>query len=187
MNKIKEKFFVIIVAALVVAALFYFPLSSSYLGFLIQPLMEPNWDEIHPKYIVKNSVAISLVEKEGGMCKLSASELDTILVHQYFVQADDFANNVNYDQEYETIKLPCEVLPDEESRLHVWYVTQDSPVLPTIFKYYVSPFSETISPVISPDEKKTILPESGDREVNVDSIATENPHVIPILAQCVMF
>jgi len=183
-NKTQEKIFVVVVAALVVVALFYFPLSNSYLGFLIQPLMEPDWDEIHPKYIVKNSVAISLVENEGEKCKLLATELDTILAHQYFMQADDFANKVNYDQEHETIKLPCEVLPDEESRLHVWYVTQDSPDFPTIFKYYVSPLSETISPVISPDEKKTILPESGYHEVNVDSIATENPYVIPILAQC---
>ena len=47
-----------------------------------------------------------------------ATELDNILLHEYFARADDFANKVNFDQEHETIKLPCEVLPDEESRLH---------------------------------------------------------------------
>jgi len=181
-NKTQEKIFVIIVAALVIVALFYFPLSNSYLGFLIQPLLEPNWDEIHPKYIVKNSVMISLVEEEGGKCKMLATELDNILLHEYFARADDFANKVNFDQESETIKLPCEVLPDEESRLHVWYVTQDSPDFPTIFKYYVSPISETISAVDT--DEKTILPEHDHHKISVKSVETENPYVNQILDQC---
>ncbi len=183
-RKTLQKVFVIISGALVVVALFYFPLSNSYLGLLLNPFFETRWEEIQLKFIVKNSLVISLIEREGEKCKVSSPRLGPILDHQYFVQADNFANKVNYDPENNSIILPCNVLPEEDSRLHVWYVTEDSPDYPTRYKYYVSTLSETISDLESLDEEKIPVPESGVFDEIVKSIPTENPYAKEILAKC---
>ena len=130
MSKTYEKIFVVAAAAMVIVALFYFPLSNSYLGFLLKSFEEPEWETISPKYIVKNSLLISQIENDGEKCKLSAKRLDGIVEHQFFTQANDFTNKVNYNSNDETIELPCNILPEKESRLHVWYVTEDSPNFP---------------------------------------------------------
>ncbi len=183
MSKRQEKIFVLAAAAIVVVALFYFPISESYLGFLLKPFEDPDWETIPPKYIVKNSLIISLIESGGENCKLSAKGLNNIVGHQFFIQADDFSSKVNYEKNSETIELPCRVLPKDESRLHVWYVTEDSPVFSNIYKYNVSPLSEAITSVQNFEEEtidnKTMF--DGDHDKN---IPIENQYVNQILSQC---
>jgi len=172
MSKRQEKIFVLAAASIVIVALFYFPISESYLGFLLKPFEEPDWETIHPKYIVKNSLVISLIESDGENCKLSAKGLNNIVGHQFFTQAEDFSNKVNFEKNSETIKLPCKVLSEDESRLHIWYVTEDSPIFSNIYKYNVSPLSETISYEQNFDDTQD------------KTIPIENPHVNQILSQC---
>jgi len=184
MSKTYEKIFVVVAAAMVIVALFYFPLSNSYLGFLLKSFEEPEWETISPKYIVKNSLLISQIENNGEKCKLSAKGLDGIVEHQFFTQANDFTNKVNYNSNDETIELPCNILPEKESRLHVWYVTQDSPNFPNSYKYYVSPLSETITSTQILEEEEFTDNESIFDEKSDNNTPIENPHVTQILSQC---
>ena len=183
MSKRQEKIFVLAAAAIVIVALFYFPISESYLGFLLKPFEDPDWETIPPKYIVKNSLVISLNESDGEKCNLSAKGLSNIIAHQFFTQADDFSSKVNYEKNSETIELPCRVLPEDESRLHVWYVTEDSPNFPNIYKYNVSPLSETITSVQNFEEEtidnKTIFDEDHDKPIPI-----EKSYVNQIISKC---
>ena len=75
-------------------------------------------------------------------------------------------------------------MPEEESRLHVWYVTEDSPNFPNIYKYNVSPLSDTITSRENFDEREIIDNKTmfdGDHDKN---IPIENPFVSQILSQC---
>ena len=124
-----------------------------------------------------------LNESDGEKCKLSAKGLSNIIGHQFFTQADDFSSKVNYEKNSETIELPCRVLPEDESRLHVWYVTEDSPNFPNIYKYNVSPLSETITSVQNFEEEtidnKTIFDEDHDKTIPI-----EKSYVNQIISKC---
>jgi len=145
MTKRQEKIFVIVAVALVIFGLFYFPLSNSYLGYLIQPLMEPNWDEIHPKFIVKNSVMISLVEKENSNCKVLAERFGGITAHKFFIKGEELVKKLNFDSDNETIVLPCDLLHGDQSRLHIWYVIDESPNDQNKYRYFVTELNQTLS------------------------------------------
>ena len=115
------------------------------MGFLIQPLLEPDWDEIHPKFIVKNSVMISLVEKENGNCKTLAERFGSIVSYRFFIGGEELAKKLNFDPESETIILPCNLLHGDQSRLHIWYVIEESPNDQNKYRYFVTELNQTLS------------------------------------------
>jgi len=138
MTKSKEKIFVILAGIGVVIALSYSLESDSYLGLVFESFSEPNWDEIHPLYVVENSIPVTLMESINGNCVVSANNFDIIIDHKYFKRGEELAQNLKYDRENETIHLPCDSLKGEKSQLNIWYVTDESPNHANKFQYFVS-------------------------------------------------
>ena len=103
-----EMLFVVGALSLVAFALFFIQGPNTLLGSLIYETSEPNWDEIFPQNLVKNSIPVYLLEDAGGDCKVSADNFDSIIGHDYFVRGNDLAAQLNYDMESETLVLPCE-------------------------------------------------------------------------------
>ena len=128
---------------LLVYAVFFLPVSKSYFGALLESTSEPNWEEISPRYIVKNSIPITLIEKDGQNCLLDAPNLDKIITHSYFKRGEELASNLRYDAKEKSITIPCEKTFGEKSRLEIWYVTEDSPKHAKKFQYFVTPWNNT--------------------------------------------
>ena len=129
----------------VVVALFYLPASNSVVKSILEPYTELNWDEVKKRDIVENSIPITLLEDLGSKCKVSAQNFDLIIGHKYFVRGKEIAWKLDYDEENETLMLPCDLLKGEKSRLNVWYVLQESPKHPKKYQYFVTPWNETSS------------------------------------------
>ena len=145
MAKKKEKIFLIVTIGIVAAVFFYNPVENSFFNFLFAEFVEVDWDEVKPRNIVKNSIPINLIEKMNGKCMVTENKFDYIIDHQYFIRANELARELNYDSENSTLMLPCDQLEGEKSRLHVWYVVEESPKHSKKYQYFVTPSNETSS------------------------------------------
>jgi len=143
MKKKKEKIFVIVAAVLVVAVFYYNPVEN-YLNPFLVDFREVDWDEVLPRNIVTNSIPITLIEETGGKCKVKADTFDLIIDHQYFVRANDLVRELNYDKEDATLMLSCDQLKGEKSRLHVWYVVEESEKHSKKYEYFVTVWNSTL-------------------------------------------
>ena len=125
--------------AVIIAGIILVNISSedTILGVLIDPIREANWDELKPRDIVKNTIPITLLERNGD-CLVSAEKLDLILSHEYFIQSDKLERKLNYDREKETIKIGCDKLIDDAMNLHVWYVIPDASKSVGKFTYFIT-------------------------------------------------
>jgi hypothetical protein len=142
MNKKHEKIFVLGAAGVVVIIFVFGPWQNSYFGLFVDTIVGPDWDDLSPHDIVKNEVPLALIEKFDGSCKMSAENLGNVIDHQYFVRGQEFANKVRFDPIDSSIVIPCEMTDPERSRLHVWYVKEESPKYGGEFKYFVTPWSD---------------------------------------------
>lgn len=145
MSKKNEKIFVVAIASLVVLALLFLPLQNTYFGMFLDIFSEPNWEEVHPKNIVKNAIPINLIGQENGNCKTSALKFDYIVDHEYFIRADELARKLNYDRDDKTIILPCDMLKGDKSKLNVWYMLEETPKHSKKYQYFVTIWNETSS------------------------------------------
>ena len=145
MKKKKEKIFVIVAAVLVVAVFYFNPVENNYLNPLLENFRPVDWDEVKPRNIVKNSIPITLIEETGGKCKVKAVTFDLIIDHQYFIRANDLVRQLNYDRDDATLTLSCDQLKGEKSRLHVWYVVEESEKHSKKYDYWISVWNSTQS------------------------------------------
>ena len=145
MKKKKEKIFVIVAAVLVVAVFYFNPVESNYLNPILENFRPVDWDEVKPRNIVKNSIPITLIEETGGKCKVKADTFDLIIDHQYFIRANDLVRQLNYDRDNATLMLSCDQLKGEKSRLHVWYVVEESEKHSKKYDYWISVWNSTQS------------------------------------------
>jgi len=145
MKKKKEKIFVIVAAVLVVAVFYFNPVESNYLNPVLENFKPVDWDDVKPRNIVKNSIPITLIEETGGKCKVKADTFDLIIDHQYFIRANDLVRQLNYDRDNATLMLSCDQLKGEKSRLHVWYVVEESEKHSKKYDYWVSVWNSTQS------------------------------------------
>ena len=127
---------------LIVIVLYYYPIDQSLFGFLLEKVSDPNWEEISQRNIVKNSIPIILLEEKDGNCKVKAQNFDLIVDHQYFINGNELARELNYERENETLILPCDILDGGKSRLNVWYVLEESPKHAKKFQYFLTPWTE---------------------------------------------
>lgn len=101
-------------------------------------LYEPDFSQVPPRNLVKNAIMISLLEEDGGSCRVLADGFEVMADHQYFVRSADLARELDYDANLKTLRLPCEELHGTESALHVWYVIPESPVHAKEYTYFVT-------------------------------------------------
>ena len=139
MNKKTKNIIIVAIPSIAIVLGFVFlPWSDSYLGLAVESALPPVWEEIHPRFVVKNSIPITVSEQDGNNCKLTAEYLENIINHRYFVRGEEFASQVKFDSEQQTIELSCDGLHGDTSELNVWYVTEESPNHSSKFEYFVS-------------------------------------------------
>lgn len=143
MKSKNQKIFAVVAAALVIIGVFYSLNSESVFGKFWEQLGPPDWDEVKPRDIVKNSIPITILEEVNGMCKVHAEKFDLIIDHQYFVRSKELANKLQFDRENKTLIIPCEELAGEKSRLNVWYVIPEAEKHATKFEYFIMEWEET--------------------------------------------
>ena len=145
MTKHNDKFFVIGAAVLVVFAFFYMQDKNSLLSEFFVGFAPPNWDEVSPRNIVKNSIPITLIGMDGKDCAVEAMRFDSIIDHRYFVKGEQLADELNYKRELNRLTIPCEKLEAEKSELVIWYATEESSKHATKYQYWIKEWNNTQS------------------------------------------
>ena len=140
-----EKYFVVGMAALVVFAFFYMQDKNSLLSEFFEFYAPPDWDEVSPRDIVKNSIPITLLGMDGKDCAVEAMRFDSIIDHRYFVKGEQLANELNYKRELNRLTVPCEELDAEKSELVIWYATEEAGKHATKYQYWIKEWNNTQS------------------------------------------
>ncbi len=140
-----EKYFVVGMAALVIFAFFYMQDKESLLSEFISPFTPPDWDELSPRNIVKNSIPITLIETDGSDCKVEAMRFNDIIDHPYFVKGEQLADELNYDRAQNTLTIPCEKLDTKKSEFTIWYATEEAGKHATKYQYWIKEWNNTQS------------------------------------------
>ena len=125
--------------AIIVAGIILINITSedTILGVITESIREPKWDELKPRDIVKNTIPVKVLERNGG-CLVSAEKFDLILDHGDFIRSDKLERQLNYDRERNTIKIACEKLIDDAMNLHVWYVIPEASDSTEKFTYFIT-------------------------------------------------
>ena len=110
---------------------------DTILGVLTESIREPEWDELKPRDIVKNTIPITVLEKNGN-CLVSAEKLDIIFDHAEFIQSDSLQRELNYDREKNTIKIGCGGLTDDAMHFHIWFVIPEASESAERFTYFIT-------------------------------------------------
>ena len=133
-----DKVFVLIGAILVVIVFVFGPWEKSYVGVILDPIIEPDWEKIHPLYLVKSSTMLTLIEKNGNDCLVEGTKIWDIINHPYFLKANEFGKKINFKNTTNVITIPCHELQGDESRLHVWFVAEEAPEHAGKYKYFIT-------------------------------------------------
>lgn len=123
---------------------FYFDTSESLFRSVIDKFSPIDWDKIHPRNIVKNSIPVELLESNGSSCVLKADTFEMILNHDYFIRNYAAIEKLQFNEHEKTIVLPCDEIHGDISRLNIWYVVEESPLHPTEWKYFVTAWDEIV-------------------------------------------
>ena len=137
MGKAKEIGVIAALGIAIIAAFFYLDIDNSLFGKVTEPLKPLNFDEVHPRSIVKNAVPIFLLEQDGNSCTVYSEKFTLITNHTYFVRSQELIDKLQYDHDDKTLTLPCNDIPEEKSRLEVWYVIPESDTHATKYDYWV--------------------------------------------------
>jgi len=125
--------------AIIIAGIILVNISSedTILGVLLDPIAEVKWDELKPRDVAKNTIPITVLERNGD-CLVSAKNLNSILDHVEFIQSDKLERKLNYDRERNTIKIGCDKLIDDTMNLHIWFVIPEASKSAGKFSYFIT-------------------------------------------------
>ena len=138
MVKKKEISILIVGAVLLVASYFYLDTSDSLLTTITEQFSPVNWDEVHPRNVVKNSIPITLLDTNGNSCLVKGENFFMITAHPYFIKNHEVSEKLQYDEQEKTLLVPCDELQGDKSRLNVWYVVEESPNYATQWEYFIT-------------------------------------------------
>ena len=138
MVKKKETTYLVIGAALLVAAYFTLDKSDTLFGDIEDMFTPLNLDEVHPRDTVKNSIPIVLLDTNGNSCTVTGENFEMITNSPYFVRNHEVTEKLQYDSQEKTLIVPCDELQGEKSRLNVWYVVEESMVHSMKWKYFIT-------------------------------------------------
>jgi len=139
-----EKIVVIILAVLVVAAFFIYKDQNTLLFSLIGPIGPVDWSNQVPRDIVKSAIPIQIIEKQGQECLVNAYKLEAILDHEYFVKGKELEKKLKFDRETNSIKIPCDLMKQDDAKLHIWFVLETAPKHGAGYEYYITDSNVTI-------------------------------------------
>ncbi len=138
MVKKKETTYLVIGAVLLVAAYFTLDTSDTLFGDIEDMFTPLNWDEVHPRDTVKNSIPIVLLDTNGYSCTVIGKNFEMITNSPYFDRNHEVTEKLQYDAQEETLVVPCDELQGEKSRLNVWYVVEEAPQHGLKWEYFIT-------------------------------------------------
>lgn len=133
-----EKIIVIILAILVVAAFFIYKDQNTLFFSLVGPVDQINWDNLKPRDVVKSAIPIQVIEKQGQECIVKANRLDAILDHSDFVKGVELEKELKFDRETSSIKISCDLMKQNNAKLHIWFALETAPTHGTHYEYYIT-------------------------------------------------
>ena len=135
----KKDDIVFLIIAIVVSGIILENISSedTILGVIIDQTYEPEWDKLKLREIIKNTVLIQVLERNGN-CLVSAEKLNLALDHQDFIYGEKLGKELNYDREEKTISISCDKLIEDEMNLHIWVVIPEAPKYADRFTYFIN-------------------------------------------------
>jgi len=133
-----DKVFVLIAAILVVIVFVYGPWEKSYVGVILDPIIEPDWEKIQEQHLIKSSTMLTMIENNGNDCLVEGAKISDIINHPYFLNANEFGKKINFKNNTNVITIPCHKLQGDESRLHVWFVAEEAPEHAGKYKYFIT-------------------------------------------------
>ena len=141
-----QKFFLLfaVIAVIAIISVSHYTgyLEKSLFGVVINQFTEPAWDEIHPRYVVKQAIPVTILGDNVGRCLLYAQFFDRIIDQESFIRGDELAKKLNYDRENETITVDCSELKYTKSKIVIWYVEEDSPIDSKKYQYWFEEVAE---------------------------------------------
>jgi hypothetical protein len=143
MSSRNQKLFLLVAASLVIIGFFYSINSNTMFGKFFEQFAPVDWNEVKERDIVKNSVLITLLERNNDVCKAKAEKLDLILSYPEFIKANELASKLKFDHEQKTIIISCKELTDETSRLNIWFVIKEAEKHSTKYEYFITSLNST--------------------------------------------
>ena len=142
---------IFLIIAIVVAGIILVNISSAdtILGVITDQIYEPEWDKLKPRDIIKNTVLIQVLERNGN-CLVSAEKLNLALDHQDFIYGEKLGKELNYDRKEKTINISCDKLIEDEMNLHIWIVIPEAPKYADRFTYFITDSSVGVSDATIP-------------------------------------
>ncbi len=144
MVKKKETTYLVIGAVLLVAAYFTLDTSDTLFGDIEDMFTPLNWDEVHPRDTVKNSIPIVLLDTSGNSCTVIGKNFEMITNSPYFDRNHEVTEKLQYDAQEETLVVPCDELQGEKSRLNVWYVVEEAPQHGLKWEYFITAWNAEV-------------------------------------------
>ena len=148
--KKKETIILIIGAVLLIAAYFYIDTSDSLFGQVVDLVAPVDWNEVHPRNIVKNAIPLELLETNGNNCKVKANDFWAIVSHNYFVKSNELMQKLQFDNGTKTLIVPCDELDKDNYMLHVWYAVEEAPQHALKYEYFFTPLNVNITAASPP-------------------------------------
>lgn len=144
MSNKNQKIFVIVAAGLVIIGIFYSWNSDTIFGRMVLEKYVPvDWDEVHPRNIIKTSIPIFLLEEIGNECIVKAERFGIVADQQFFIHSQELKNRLQYNPNEKTIIVPCADLPEEKSRFNLWIVDEEDRRHGTKYEYFITIFNQT--------------------------------------------
>ncbi len=139
-----DKVFVLIAAILVVIVFVFGPWEKSYVGVILDPIIEPDWEKIQEQHLIKSSTILTMIEKNGNDCLVEGAKIWDIMNHPHFLKAHEFGKKINFKNTTNVITIPFQEFQGDESILHVWFVAEEAPEDAGKYKYFITVVDETV-------------------------------------------
>lgn len=138
-----SKIFVVVAAVLVIAGYVYSMDKDTLFSNITEPLEPVDWNEVKPRFIIEFSVPITVVEENGNDCTVYAEDFNPKNLVE-FEHATDLANKLKWNEEEETIVIPCDKMHGDPSEFTIWWVTPNANAHQSKYEYYIDPLDETL-------------------------------------------
>ena len=139
-----SKIFVAVAAVLVIIGYVYSMDKDTVFSAILEPITPVDWSEVSPKYIIEYSIPITIVEENGNDCTVYTKTLSSAIYHGKFTRGADLANELKFNEEEETIVIPCDKMQGDPSKFTVWYVSPGSNVHEGKYEYFIDPYDGTL-------------------------------------------
>jgi len=168
MRKIIPITIAILVTIIITVSVFSMPTTGN--DAAITELSQSELKEVVEKYVQIHVLALYLPEEvSSGKCKVVAQNIMNLISRPDFIRSEEFAQELNFDRNLSTIIVPCDYISSKVSLLVVNFVTEESPIDATLYKWEIKPYhlsdveetvffsEQMLEPYVITEENKVVV------------------------------